>query len=584
MAEELTATAVGTLLNGTYRLERVIAEGGMGVVYEAAHVRLPRRFAVKVLGKPEDSRVSSTALQRFRREAEIASTLAHSHIVEVFDYQISDSGAPYLVMELLEGEDLADRLKRMGRLPIVAALRIVDEVAQALDVAHANGVVHRDLKPANIFLARRSGREDFVKVLDFGVSKIIDAATLTHEKAMVGTPLYMSPEQAVGTQELSPASDVFSLGSITYELLTGRRAFAASSIPSILYQIVHGPTPSLAGRAPGIGPAVDEVFQRVLAKKREERFQRAGDFAAALTRVIDRQSGQMPVLRVPTTPALDGNWPEEQGDEDLPPPAPEPSGLFKTGEAGATDVDVSTKAEDLMEMAEKAFAPPEEPSSASPSTILAKKSKGPPPIPEDVGARSSLLVPLSGSVLKLKPKRRWLGIALAASVVPVAVVVGVVLSGGKSGDAPIAIVAPKPGAALVGSDPPLEQKPPAPPPQVTIPPLSPETQPAAPAAPPEAPKVKAPVQFVFHVVPKNAEIRVDDRRVKGDKVTLPWQERAHRVHVMAPGYVPLVLTPPSTESRVFELHMERVTPPPQQQHKHDKPVPPSHDAAPVQEL
>jgi serine/threonine protein kinase len=564
MAEESTATAVGTLLNGTYRLERVIAEGGMGVVYEAAHVRLPRRFAVKVLGKPEDSRVSSTALQRFRREAEIASTLAHSHIVEVFDYQISDSGAPYLVMELLEGEDLADRLKRMGRMPIVAALRIVDEVAQALDVAHAHGVVHRDLKPANIFLARRSGREDFVKVLDFGVSKIIDAATLTHEKAMVGTPLYMSPEQAVGTQELSPASDVFSLGSITYELLTGRRAFAASSIPSILYQIVHGPTPSLVGRAPGIGPSVDEVFVRALAKKREERFQRAGDFAAALARVVDRQSGQMPAIRVPTTPALDGNWPDEEGEEELPPPVFEPSGLFKTGAAGATDVDASTKAEDLMEAAENAFAPPEEPAPQQPG-------KGPPPIPEDVGARSSLLVPLSGSVLKVPPRRRWLGIALAASVVPVAVVVGVVLQ--KNGSAPIAIVAPPPGAALVGSDPPLQPKPAVPPAQLTIP-----TQPP-PAA--EAPKVKLPVQFVFHVVPKNAEIRVDDRRVKGDKLTLPWQERARRVHVSAVGYVPLILTPPSTESRVFELHMERVTPQP---HKHDQPAPPSHDAAPVQDL
>src|SRR5260221_3283877 len=230
MAAEGTATVVGSLLNGTYRLEQVIAEGGMGVVYEAAHVRLPRRFAVKVLGKPDDSRVSSTALQRFRREAEIASTLAHPHIVEVFDYQVSEGGAPYLVMELLEGEDLSDRLKRQRRLPVAAVLRIVQEMAQALDAAHTAGVVHRDLKPANIFLCRRAGRDDFVKVLDFGVSKLIDAATLTQEKAMVGTPLYMSPEQAVGTQELTPASDVFSLGSIAFEMLSGLRAFAAQSV------------------------------------------------------------------------------------------------------------------------------------------------------------------------------------------------------------------------------------------------------------------------------------------------------------------------------------------------------------------
>src|SRR5262245_53946690 len=411
-AEHSTATAVGSLLNGTYRLERVIAEGGMGVVYEAAHVRLPRRFAVKVLGKPEDSRVSSTALQRFRREAEIASTLAHPHIVEVFDYQISDTGAPYLVMELLDGEDLADRLKRSGRLPIVMALRIVDEVAQALDVAHAAGVVHRDLKPANVFLSKRAGREDFVKVLDFGVSKIIDAATLTHEKAMVGTPLYMSPEQAVGTQELSPASDVFSLGSIAYEMLSGRRAFAASSIPSILYQIVHGPTPSLSGRSPGIGPAVDEVFSRVLAKKRDERFQRAGDFAAALQRVVDRQSGQMPIVRVPTTPALDGEWPVEAEPLDLALAPEGPSGLFKTGVAGETDIDPSTKAEEAMEAAADAVPPPSlvarHPSLVAPRppTVLAKR-----PSSQPSGDRSQVIEPLPEVAQDLRPRRRWLWVA-----------------------------------------------------------------------------------------------------------------------------------------------------------------------------
>ena len=551
--EESTANAVGTLLNGTYRLERVIAEGGMGVVYEAAHVRLPRRFAVKVLGKPEDSRVSSTALQRFRREAEIASTLAHQHIVEVFDYQISDSGAPYLVMELLDGEDLADRLKRVGRLPIVAALRIVDEVAQALDVAHAHGVVHRDLKPANIFLARRQGREDFVKVLDFGVSKIIDAATLTHEKAMVGTPLYMSPEQAVGTQELSPASDVFSLGSITYELLTGRRAFAASSIPSILYQIVHGPTPVLAGRAPGIGPAVDEVFMRALAKRREERFQRAGDFATALTRVVDRQSGQMPVIRMPTTPALDGNWPDEEVSP-LPAQVPEPSGLFKTGVSGATDVDVSTKAEEAMDAAAEAFPPmPSQP---------------------DIGAESSL-VPILRP-LPAPRRRRWGWLAAASLVVPTAVVMGVVLQRSKNG-APIAIVAPPTGARLVAPDLPPPELPKPAPVALTIPPAAVDTPP-----PPKLePARHSNVQFIFHVVPKSAEIRVDDHRLKAVKVSLPWQDRARRVFVSAPGYLPMSLSAPSTESRVFELHMERNPPPP----PHGKvKAAPSHDAAPVQDL
>ena len=550
-AEEGTATAVGTLLNGTYLLERVIAEGGMGVVYEAAHVRLPRRFAVKILGKPGDPRVSATSLQRFRREAEIASTLAHPHIVEVFDYQISESGSPYLVMELLEGEDLADRLKRTGRMPMVAALRIIEEISQALDVAHGAGVVHRDLKPANIFLSKRAGREDFVKVLDFGVSKIIDAATLTHEKAMVGTPLYMSPEQAVGTQELSPASDVFSLGSIAYEMLSGRRAFAASNIPSILYQIVHGPTPSLSGRTPGIGPSVDEVFSRVLAKKREERFQRAGDFAQALSRAIDRQSGQMPVIKLPASPALDGHWPEEPSSPALYSEPPPPSDLFKTGAAGETDVDPSTKAEEAMDALAEGLEPE------------------PPPAPASRSAES-----LPSEIYRIERKRRWPWLVGAALVIPGALGLAVVLQRSKN-EPPVAVVAP-PAARLVSSEPPVKPTTRLPP-QVTIPAAPP---PAAPT-PNEQPAHKPTVQFTFHVVPKNAEIRVDDRRIRGGRITLPWKDVARRVRVSAPGYEPLSLSAPSTESRVFELRMDRLQP---VKRPAPRPPKPSHDAAPVQDL
>jgi serine/threonine-protein kinase len=567
------STAVGTLLNGTYRLERVVAEGGMGVVYEAGHVRLPRRFAVKILAKPIDKE-SAPTLQRFRREADIASTLAHPHIVEVFDYQVSEYGAPYLVMELLEGEDLADRLKR-GRLSIVTALRIIDEIAQALDVAHTAGVVHRDLKPANIFLSRRAGRDDFVKVLDFGVSKLIDSATLTQEKAMVGTPLYMSPEQAVGTQELTPESDIFSLGAISYEMLAGRRAFAASSIPSILYQIVHGPTPKLAGKAPGLSVAVDEVFARVLAKKKHERYRRASQFAEDLRLALSRE--EVPSLASQSLLALGEDALAElaavgQGRDN----EPQPGEL--TGMGRDTEVDSSTKAEEALVVAARSTATSAGPRPRTPSVqsiLLAPPQGLPPPAPAADFDRSYTDLLTSG------PRRSTVMLLIAALLASAAGVVAVVLWGDR-----IALWLRPPAPPMVAATPPATTTPAEPVAAPTTPP--PVTQPAVAEAPrpratefePEPISKHVPVQFVFHVWPRGAEIFVDDRKVEGGHLTLPYQAQPHRVNVRAPGYHALAMNAPSTANRTFELRMDRIVV------RAKKPAPPrpAHDAAPVQDL
>lgn len=558
MAAQASPTAVGTLLNGTYRLERVIAEGGMGVVYEAQHLRLPRRFAVKILGKPVDSDTSLATLARFRREAEIASTLQHQHIVEVFDYQVSELGSPYLVMELLEGEDLADRLKR-GRVPIAAALRIIQEIAEALDCAHTGGVVHRDLKPANIFLSQRGAREDFVKVLDFGVSKLIDSATLTQEKAMVGTPLYMSPEQAIGTQELTPESDIFSLGAISYEMLTGRRAFAASSIPSILYQIVHGPTPRLAGRAPGLSTAADEVFARVLAKRKEDRYRRATQFAEDLRQALERgEIAHAPVEL--DDDALAALAARESGTGAI-------TGVADVAGAADTELDSSTRAEEALVAPRPSTAPP---GPAPPSVVV-----------EDalVGAARSYTVDLKRG----SRGATWFALAVVAAV---AVGGGIAFFGG-AGDPVEPPRAPSAATARAPTVSPLTAPPPSP--GATAPSAAPgATAAAAPTAPPVvqgpvfAPEpIHADVQFVFHVWPRGAEILVDDKKVEGNKVTLRYTTRQHRVVLRAPGYHTLALSAPSTASRVFEMRLDRIVVPPP---KKPAPKKPAHDAAPVQDL
>ncbi|MGZ3405188.1 MAG: serine/threonine-protein kinase, partial [Polyangia bacterium] len=228
---------------GPFRLGPVIGRGAMSEVYRAQHEA--GVAAVKVLQR--DLVIDPHQVKRFLREAEIVSALTSPYVVRVLSFgnfgdtpRFAGDEPPYIAMELLEGRDLAWHLRRERRMPSGRLLELVDQVAHALAEAAAKEVVHRDLKPQNLLLVT-DGEARTWKVLDFGVSKLIDSATLTQEKAMVGTPLYMSPEQAVGTQELTAESDVFSLGAIAFEILTGRRAFAASSIPSILYQIVHGP-------------------------------------------------------------------------------------------------------------------------------------------------------------------------------------------------------------------------------------------------------------------------------------------------------------------------------------------------------
>jgi serine/threonine-protein kinase len=281
---------VGVVLQDSYRLTRLIGQGGMGAVYEGTQLRLKKRIAVKLLARELSS--NQDALARFRREAEVTSQLGHPHIVQVFDFGTAPSGEPYLVMEYLEGEDLDQRIRRHGRIPLPAAVSIVRQIASALSSTHSRGIVHRDLKPANVFVLEVEGETDFVKVVDFGISKVWAASVrLTGVSALLGTPNYMSPEQAMGQiDEIDHRTDQWSLGCIAYEMLAGRAPFLGETVHSLLYQVINTEPAPLAALVPTLPAEVARVVHRALSKGQGERFPTVNAFARSLAAAATSES------------------------------------------------------------------------------------------------------------------------------------------------------------------------------------------------------------------------------------------------------------------------------------------------------
>lgn len=276
---------VGATIANTYTIEGLLGKGGMGSVFLCSHARLPgKRVAIKVL---HTEVANPEVLARFRREAEIASKLGHANIVTVLDFNSLDDGTPYLVLEYLVGEALAERM-RQGRQSLDFTLSIARQVGSALAAAHREGIVHRDLKPQNIFLVatESQGRHaEVAKVLDFGISKIVGSATVqTQEHTMLGTPQYMSPEQATGRQaDVDGRADQFALAVILHELLTGASAFPGSSIPEVVFKVVYEPPTPLLAAAPDTPPHVAEALARALQKDHTARFATIEEFVQALT-------------------------------------------------------------------------------------------------------------------------------------------------------------------------------------------------------------------------------------------------------------------------------------------------------------
>jgi serine/threonine protein kinase len=276
-------TMVGRLLRGTYRIVAALDEGGMGKLYRAEHQRLRRPVAVKVMASYLSA--NKEALARFRREAEIVSQLDHPHIVHILDFDTTETGEPYIVMELLQGETLSHRLDQQRILPLRDTVAIVSQVASALTAAHRAGVVHRDLKPDNVFLLSMRDESMFSKLLDFGISKGSPKSTrVTGKYDVLGTPDYMAPEQALDTARADHHADQWSLACITYEMLTGRVPFCGDSAVQILAKVVSEPPPPLTQFVPNVPQPIQDVVLRGLSKDPFQRFPTIGDFAERLAR------------------------------------------------------------------------------------------------------------------------------------------------------------------------------------------------------------------------------------------------------------------------------------------------------------
>ncbi|MCB9602107.1 MAG: protein kinase, partial [Sandaracinus sp.] len=276
---------IGQVLSGLYKVHSRIGRGGMGTVYMAVHIHLDKPFAVKVLS--DQIAANKSAVQRLLQEARTASSIDHDNIVDVFSFDAMEDGRVFLVMELLEGVSLAELVER-GPMRLERALPIARQVCQALEAAHARGVVHRDLKPENVFICRKR-EADFVKVLDFGISKVraadAEAVRVTKTGQLVGTPLYMSPEQARGELDVDHRADVYALGVMLFEMVTGRPPFEGTNYFQLLWKHGNEPAPSARTKMPELPEALDAVLLRSLEKKPEARFQSMREMEEALIAV-----------------------------------------------------------------------------------------------------------------------------------------------------------------------------------------------------------------------------------------------------------------------------------------------------------
>jgi serine/threonine-protein kinase len=311
--------ASGEVIDGKYQIERILGEGGMGAVAKAQH--LLRRAPVALKFMSPAMTAAPGAVERFINEAVAASQIDSDHVVKIFDVATLQTGAPYLVMEYLEGRDLADLLHREGTpwLPIPRAIHFILQALRGLQVAHAAGIVHRDMKPSNVFVIHKDGEPDFVKLVDFGISKVQQpgGGSITRTNSALGTPLYMSPEQARSPKDVDLRSDLYSVGVILYELLTGKTPFFSESgeFTEILFKIFTMDVPPIQALRPDLPAGLCAAIHAALTKDPRDRYASAADMAEAISAWADERSLQV-ITRLRNVAGRGSRMPSQ------PPPAP----------------------------------------------------------------------------------------------------------------------------------------------------------------------------------------------------------------------------------------------------------------------
>jgi serine/threonine-protein kinase len=289
---EAAGVREGDILAGKYRIDKILGLGGMGVVVAAHHIQLDDRVAIKFL--LPSALANPDAVARFAREARAAVKIRGEHVARVVDVGTLENGSPYMVMEYLEGMDLSGWLEQHGALGIEQAVEFVLQACEALAEAHVLGIVHRDLKPANLFVIRRPDGTSSVKVLDFGISKTTvrggSKSDMTQTRAVMGSPLYMSPEQMQSSKDVDPRTDIWALGVILYELLTADSPFYADTMPELVVKILTTPPQPLRNKRPDAPASLEAVILRAVEKDRGRRYQSVGELAIALLDFAPKRS------------------------------------------------------------------------------------------------------------------------------------------------------------------------------------------------------------------------------------------------------------------------------------------------------